>query len=70
MRYATPVPLTCMYQLNQKFTTLLLLQKLKKMRMSEPVVASTMEGKKEKIEEHFKDVYENLYNNVDDEDNI
>ena len=43
---------------------------IKKMRMSEPVVASTMDGKKEKIEEHFKNVYENLYNSVDDEDNI
>ena len=29
-----------------------------------------MDGKKEDLEEHFKGIYENLYNSVDDKDNL
>ena len=47
-----------------------LFDEIKKMRKSEPVVASSMDGKKEKIEEHFKEIYEDLYNSVDDRENI
>ena len=40
------------------------------MRKSEPVVASSIDGKKGNIEEHFKGIYEDLYNSVEDRENI
>jgi exonuclease III len=43
---------------------------IKKLRKSTPVVASSMDGVKENVEEHFKDIYKNLYNSIDDEANI
>ena len=43
---------------------------IKKMRQSKPVVASSIDGKNENIEEHFKETYEKLYNSVDDKDNM
>ena len=45
-------------------------QEIKKMRKSAPVVASSMDGKKEGLEEHFKEIYSKLYNSVDDKENI
>jgi hypothetical protein len=43
---------------------------IKKMRKSTPVVASSMDGVKENIGEHFKDIYKDLYNSIDDKENI
>ena len=43
---------------------------IKKMRKSSPVVASSMDGVKENVEEHFKDIYKHLYNSIDDKENI
>ena len=40
------------------------------MRMTKPVVATAMDGKKNHVEEHFKDIYEGLYNSVDDKEKI
>ena len=45
-------------------------KEIKKLRKSAPVIASSMDGKKENIGEHFKDVYEDLYNSVDDKENV
>ena len=47
-----------------------LFDEIKKLRKSEPVIASSMDGKKVNIEEHFKGIYEDLYNSVDDKENI
>ena len=41
-------------------------KEIKSLRKSSPVVASSMDGKNEKVEEHFKEIYEDLYNSVDD----
>ena len=45
-------------------------KEIKKMRKTQPIVASTMDGKKNNLEEHFKDIYGNLYNSVDDKEKI
>ena len=39
---------------------------IKKLRKSEKVVANSIDGRVENIEEHFAGVYKNLYNSVDD----
>ena len=45
-------------------------KEIKKMRKSAPIVASSMDGEKENVGEHFKDIYKDLYNSVDDKDDI
>ena len=45
-------------------------QEIKKMRSFKPPVASSMDGKKENIANHFKDIYGELYNSVDDMNNM
>ena len=40
------------------------------MRKSQPVVASSIDGKADNVEEHFKETYEKLYNSVDDKKNM
>ena len=40
------------------------------MRKSKPVIASSMDGRKVNIQEHFKDIYGNLYNSIEDKKNI
>ena len=41
-------------------------KELKKMRKCESLVSTTMDGKSENISEHFKSIYKELYNSVDD----
>ena len=36
------------------------------MRKCEQIISSSMDGKSENIQEHFKSIYETLYNSVDD----
>ena len=43
---------------------------IKKMRNFKPAVASSMDGKKENIANHFKEIYGDLYNSVEDMDNM
>ena len=43
---------------------------IKKLRKSNPVVASSMDGVKDNVEKHFKDIYKNIYNSIDDKENI
>ena len=43
---------------------------LKKMRSHKATVASSMDGNKKDIPNHFKDIYSKLYNSVDDLDNL
>ena len=43
-----------------------LFKEIKKMRKCEQIISSSMDGKSENIEEHFKSIYETLYNSVDD----
>ena len=43
---------------------------IKKMRKCTPVVALSMDGKKDNIANHFKDIYSELYNSVDDMQNL
>ena len=45
-------------------------KEIEKMRMTKPVVATAMDGKKNHVEEHFKHIYERLYNSVDDKEKI
>ena len=45
-------------------------KEIKSLRKSSPVVASSMDGRKENVEDHFKGIYENLYNSVDDKQEI
>ena len=40
------------------------------MRSSKPVVATSMNGEKHKGEEHFKSIYANLFNSIDDKENM
>ena len=40
-------------------------QEVKKIRQHKPPVAASMDGVKENISDHFKGIYENLYNSVD-----
>ena len=43
---------------------------IKKMRKTKPLIATSMDGNKNQIEDHFKDIYGNLYNSFDDKENI
>ena len=43
---------------------------LKKMRGNNPQVASSIDGVDDNISEHFKGIYEKLYNSVDDKDEV
>ena len=45
-------------------------KEIKKRRSFQPPVASSMDGKKENIANHFKDIYGELYNSVDDMNNM
>ena len=47
-----------------------LFKEIKKMRSSKPVVATSMDGEKQNVEDHFKHIYDNLYNSVDDKENM
>ena len=41
-------------------------KEIKKMRKCDQIIASSMDGKTENVSEHFKSIYETLYNSVDD----
>ena len=41
-------------------------KEIKKLRKSLPVVATSIDGNAENIEDHFAQVYHNLYNSVND----
>ena len=43
-----------------------LFNEIKSIRKSTPVVASSMDGIKENVEEHFREKYETLFNSADD----
>ena len=45
-------------------------KEIKKMRNCHPPVAASMDGKKNNIANHFKDIYSELYNSVDDMENL
>ena len=45
-------------------------QEVKKIRQHKPPVAASMDGVKEDISGHFKGIYENLYNSVNDMDEM
>ena len=45
-------------------------KEIKNMRACRPVIATSMDGKKDNVEEHFKDIYKNLYNSVNDKDDM
>ena len=45
-------------------------EEIKKMRRSKPVVATSMDGKKDDIPGHFKTIYSQLYNSVDDHEDL
>ena len=45
-------------------------KEIKKMRKSKPVVATSMDGTKHDVEEHFKNIYKELYNSVEDEEDM
>ena len=40
------------------------------MRKCRPVLASSIDGKTEKVEEHFKEMYVDLYNSANDENDV
>ena len=43
---------------------------LRKLRKAKPTVATSMDGKKENIADHFKNIFEELYNSADDKDDL
>ena len=45
-------------------------KEIKKMRNYKPTVAVSMDGEKDNIANHFKDIYDDLYNSVDDLNNM
>ena len=47
-----------------------LFEEIKKMRRTNEVVASSMDGKTEDIPGHFKEIYSQLYNSVDDREDL
>ena len=47
-----------------------LFKQIKKMRRCEQISSSSMDGKSENIQEHFKSIYETLYNSVDDSNEL
>ena len=47
-----------------------LFAEIKKMRNSEPCVANSMDGVRVDVDNHFKNIYSNLYNSVDDHDDL
>ena len=47
-----------------------LFSEIKKLRKSDPCVANTMDGVTVRVDEHFKNIYSNLYNSVDDKEDL
>ena len=47
-----------------------LFKEIKAMRKTRPVVATTIDGVKENVPEHFKNIYSQLYNSVDDAEDM
>ena len=45
-------------------------KEIKRLRASKPTVATSMDGVKNNIADHFKDIYSNLYNSVNDADEV
>ena len=43
---------------------------VKKLRKSAPSVASVIDGKSSKVENHFSSIYQSLYNSVNDQDEV
>ena len=43
---------------------------IRRLRRSKPIVATSMDGNKDKIPGHFKNIYSNLYNSVDDKEEL
>ena len=54
----------CVKESNTAFA--FVFKEIKKIRKCEPVTATSMDGQTENIAEHFKTIYENLYNSADD----
>ena len=47
-----------------------LFSEIKKIRNTQPCVANSMDGVKVGVENHFKNIYTNLYNSVDDHEDL
>ena len=47
-----------------------LFSEIKRIRKSEPCVATSMDGVTVGVDDHFKDIYGNLYNSVDDDEEL
>ena len=47
-----------------------LFKEIKKIRNTKPCVADSIDGVKEGIGDHFKDIYEGLYNSVDEAEEL
>ena len=45
-------------------------EEIKKLRRSKPVVATSMDGNKDDIPGHFKTIYSQLYNSVEDKEEL
>ena len=45
-------------------------EEIKKIRQSKPVIATSMDGEKEDIPEHFRKIYSELYNSVNDKEEL
>ena len=45
-------------------------KEIKSLRKCKPVVSSSIDGKKENIQEHFKSIYKDLYNSIEDKKNV
>ena len=40
------------------------------MRKTKGIVATSIDGHNTEVEEHFKDIYENIYNSTDDNEDV
>ena len=45
-------------------------KEIKKLRRSKPTVATSMDGEKNDIPGHFKNIFENVYNSANDKDDL
>ena len=45
-------------------------KEIKSLRATKPMVATSMDGNKSNISDHFKDIYSTLYNSVNDIDDV
>ena len=47
-----------------------LFSEIKKIRKSEPCIANSMDGVTDRVDNHFKNIYSNLYNSTDDKEDL